>query len=186
MGTVRERLLIAFKYLASFRKRDWQLEDYPVRLRRQDMSPETPAVQPWVAQVLNWWLVGTGATPEAALNDLRDRIEAARNSRDLPRPGSRPPIEFAPATHLGAHGDFAYEFVERVTGIRPMFMSDQTSLHDFASGDEMTEVLRKISLLYNVDAAEHVDAPLWELLDRVHPPDGAAEQRVAADETREG
>jgi hypothetical protein len=75
---VREALLIAFKYLASFRKRSWHLEDYPVRLRRQNTSPETPAVQPWVAQVMNWWLVGTGPTPESALSELREQLDAAR------------------------------------------------------------------------------------------------------------
>jgi hypothetical protein len=106
-----------------------------------------------------------------------------RGAGNIPRPGTRPPVNFASASNLEAHGDFAYEFVERVAGIRPMFMSDQTSLIDFASGDELTEVLRKVSLLYNLDAADIIDGPLWEVLDKLHTRSlsGAAEQRVAAD-----
>jgi hypothetical protein len=176
---VRDRLLIAFKYMASFRKSDWQLQDYPVKLIRQETSSETPAIAQWRAQVLNWWLVGLGPTPEAALRQLRENLEAAGSEGPLPRPGTRPPLKFASIDRLAAHGDFAYEFVERVTGIRPFFMSDGTSLSDFAAGEDMAEVQRKVALLYNIDATELAEGPLWQLLDKVHPRDGAAEQRGA-------
>jgi len=167
-------LLATYKYLLSFRKVEWSLEDYPVRLRHQTTSAETPAVRAWCAQIVNWWLlVGFGDTPEGALDDLRERLEATRARGALPRPGTEPPIELVPADELRRHGEFAYEFVERVVGIRPFFMSDQTSLADFCTSEEAPDVHRKTALLYGIDTRGMIDEPLWKVLDLVQETDGA-------------
>lgn len=157
------------KYLLSFRTVEWTLDDYPVRLRHQATSVETPAVRAWCAQIVNWWLmVGFGDTPEAALEDLRARLEAKRARGDtLPRPGTPAPIEFAPDNELGRHGDFAYEFVERVVGCRPLFMSDRTSLADFCTAEDAPGVHRKTALLYGIDTRKMLGDPLWKVLDLV-------------------
>lgn len=160
-------LQTTFKYLLSFRKAEWTLDDYPVRLRHQATSAETPAVRAWCAQIVNWWLmVGFGDTAEAALEDLRARLEAKRARGDtLPRPGTKAPVEFAPGHELDRHGDFAFEFVERVVGFRPLFMSDSTSLADFCTAEEAPDVHRKTALLYGIDTREMFDEPLWRVLD---------------------
>jgi hypothetical protein len=182
---VTQWLASAAKYLASFRKREWDLEDYPVRVRfQQGKGPRE--FTGWVAQIQRWWLAGSGSTPEAALQQLRDNLVAAKREGNHPRPGTRPPIRFASAERLERHGAFAYEFVERVTGICPMFMSDQSSLADFVDGPELKDVTRKISLLYNVDPGDLPQGPLWRLLDKIHPEEGAAQQADAADEVRDG
>lgn len=163
-------LLVTYKYLLSFRKAEWSLDDYPVRLRQQPTSAETPAVRPWCAQIVNWWLLGFGDTPEDALEDLREHLDAKRARGSLPRPGTKPPIELALADELRRHGEFAYEFVERVVGIRPSFMSDQTSLADFCTSEEAPGVHRKTALLYGIDTRAMIDEPLWKVLDLVQEP----------------
>ena len=66
-----------------------------------------------------------------------------------------------------------------------MFMSDETSLADFADGAELGEVVRKISLIYGIDASAMVEKPLWQLLEQVHRPEGAAPQADRGDEVRD-
>ncbi len=91
----------------------------------------------------------------------------------LPRPGTRAPIEFAPGDELSRHGELAYEFVERVVGIRPLFMSDQTSLADFCTSEEAAGVHRKTALLYGIDTRGMFSEPLWKVLDLVQGTDRA-------------
>ena len=164
------------KYLLSFLKSDWQLEDYPVRVVSQEASTDAEAVPGWRAQIINWWLVGFGNTPAQALEDLRKNLEAARAEGPLPRPGNRPPVEFASSTQLERHGEFAYDFVDRVVGVRPMFMSDGTTLGDFCGDEELEQVHRKIALLFGVDSREMTHDPLWRILDATRSKGGAAEQ----------
>ena len=179
---VRDWLLSASKYALSFRKREWELDDYPVRLVYHDSSAGPGTFNGWMASILKWWLIGTGPTKEAALQQLSDNLAAAKVAGNHPRPGTRPPMQFGPADRIGAHGDFAYEFVERVTGITPMFMSDATSLADFADGEEFEDVRRKVSLLFGLEAASIIEGPLWQVLDKAHPRAGAAEQCVGTGE----
>jgi hypothetical protein len=63
-----------WKRLLSYRKRDWNLEDYPVIFRTQKIDPEPRPkrlqMQPHIAQIVNWWLCGTGETPAEARANL--------------------------------------------------------------------------------------------------------------------
>ena len=179
---MRDWLLSATKFVLSFRKREWELSDYPVRVRHFEASEGTSAA--WVASIVRWSLVGFGPTREAALHQLGENLATAKREGRHPRPGSRPPIEFAGADNLARHGDAAYEFVEQVTGITPMFMSDGTSLTDFADGDELEAVRRKVSILHGLEAASIIEEPLWKVLDKAFPRHEAVEQRDATDEGR--
>jgi hypothetical protein len=85
----------------------------------------------------------------------------------LPRPGAREPIEFAETTELDRHGEFAYEFVESMVGVRPFFMSDGSSLADFAGVAPMAEVHANILDRYGIDSTAFETEPLWKLLDAV-------------------
>ena len=157
--------------MASYRKSQWQLEDYPVRVVRQ-AEVSTPQLPAWRAQIIGWWLSGLGGSPEEALANLSANLETQRARKPLPRPGTKPPVEFASASELDRHGEFAYEFIERVVGIRPFFMSDGTHLLDFCGTEEMPEVHRKVALLYGADSRSLEDQPLWRVLDHVRAAGG--------------
>ena len=170
---VMKWLLPAYKYLLSFRKREWSLGDYPVRLRRQTTSTDMPAAPPWCARIVNWWLVGLGDSPEEALEDLRRNLEVRRAQAPLPRPGSKPPLKMAPTDQIERHGEFAYAFIERLVGVRPFFISDMTSLGDFCDLGKAEDLHRKVALLYRVDVCDLEGEPLWKVLDRVQRSGGA-------------
>jgi len=161
-------LRAAYKYLMSFSKTDWQLEDYPVRVVSQTPSSDSAALPPYCAQIINSWLVGQGDNPTAALADLRKNLELARANGSLPRPGSRPKIWFASSDQIDRHGEFAYYFVEQIARVRPVFLSDETTLGDFFGDEEVEQAYRKIALLYGIDVREMTYEPLWRVIDAIH------------------
>jgi hypothetical protein len=102
-------LQVLLKYLLSFLKTDWDIDDYPIRVRRFDVEDVEPTARlkpvAWSAQVVNWvTMQGHGDTAEAALADLRRRfVERKQNGLTFPRPGRGLPIEFAPAHRIAEH-----------------------------------------------------------------------------------
>jgi hypothetical protein len=68
--SIPEKLLAAWRFCISFRKRDWQLADYPVVIRKQrlenesELSPSRGVQQRYLARIVNWWVMtGGGETP---------------------------------------------------------------------------------------------------------------------------
>ena len=155
------------KYLASFFKREWVLDDYPVRTTRQSNPNSDPSVPSWVASVEGWTIIGTGDSEVDAQADLLSHFESYRSQNVLPRPGTRVPVSFEASVELDRHGELAYEFVEAMVGVRPFFMSDVSSLSDFEGVTPMSEVHAKILAAYGVDSAGFEADPLWKLLDAV-------------------
>ncbi|MBI2399080.1 MAG: hypothetical protein HYV17_14930 [Xanthomonadales bacterium] len=153
------------KYLASFFKREWTLDDYPLSFRHQENPDGHPNMPSWIAMIWGMQLMGTGPTKEAARLDLQARFDAYKSERPLPRPGTRAPIQFADTKEIDRHGDFAFDFVERVFGISPFFLSDQSSLSDFDGVIPMEEVHAKILAEFGVQDVSKTE-PLWKLLDR--------------------
>ncbi|MBK7908287.1 MAG: hypothetical protein IPJ78_17240 [Gemmatimonadetes bacterium] len=167
LSRAREGLLAAWKCCLSFTKSEWRLEDYPLRLRQQSTG-SGGTVPPWSAQIIGYWqLCGLGESREAAIADLTSRLELVRSRGPLPRPGTKVPVVFAASSELERHGEFAFEFVERVTGIRPLFMSDESSLADFADGEGLEEFRAKIFAEYGREVRLELDGPLWRVLDAV-------------------
>lgn len=76
----RYKFQALFKYLKSFLKSDWELLDYPIRYRRQEVPFEFKQnsklkMFEWTAQIINWWsLCGDGKTKEEALESLRKNL----------------------------------------------------------------------------------------------------------------
>ncbi|MBL8300850.1 MAG: hypothetical protein JNN30_21115 [Rhodanobacteraceae bacterium] len=153
--------------MKSFFKREWVLDDYPVSVTQQENSDGDLSVHDWVARVEGWKIVGTGATEADARLDLLSHFEAYKSKNPLPRPGARVPISFAAATELDRHGDFAYEFIEATVGVRPLFLSDESSLSDFDGIVPMQEVHAKILEKFGVDSTDLETESLWKLLDKV-------------------
>jgi hypothetical protein len=168
-------LLARWKYLLSFLKSDWELEDYPVIVRKQDdagaaWGDEVRFTKPaYVARVVNWTaLDGFGSTRAEALADLHKRFKNACSMRSAkPRPGTHVPIEFASQERIAARQALVDEFVREVLGVEDAWLSDQSSLGHFALGGSLDEYYAKIMLLYGVDVRDVPDANIAEILDRI-------------------
>lgn len=166
---------VAWKYLTSFLKRTWSVNDYPIRIRRSSVDADVDwghlkpvAVE---AQVINWWqMSGMGDTEEQALADLQKRFDARRANGDVfPRPGTGLPIEFAPGHRLAEHPSLAADFVRRILDFDPneVFISDQSSLWDFHSNEDNSEYHEKILLTYGVDVSDIESGNLAAILERL-------------------
>src|SRR5271157_2688998 len=99
----------AWMLLASAFKDEWTIDDYPINTRCQPVSepPRTSRVKPipWTASVINWpGMSGSGNTRLEALEELRKNFDRFRaTKKELPRPGSKVPIEFAASNRVGQH-----------------------------------------------------------------------------------
>jgi hypothetical protein len=174
MCSVREKALMASKWIASFFRRDWKLADYPVRVRAngKDAAPD----QQWLAQVLNWpGPVGVGATKEEALAALGKDIEGIRNYRrtnqeKMPRPGTKVPIQFAPTTRVSADIELHDDFIIRVLGFvpgSPVFISDESVLRDFGDENNIAEYQKRIREIYGIDVSDLKSGLLCEIFERI-------------------
>jgi hypothetical protein len=167
-------LLARWKYLLSFLKSDWELDDYPVIVRQQDdagaaFGDEVRFTRPaYVARVVNWNLDGFGGTRAEALADLRERFKKACARRSTrPRPGTRVPIEFASQGRIAARQALVGEFVRDVLGVEGAWLSDQSCLWHFTLAGSLDEYYAKIMLLYGVDVRDVPDANIAQILDRI-------------------
>ena len=169
------KLLAGWKYLLSFRKSDWELDDYPIIVRSQDDAGAgfgddvRFTVPAYVARVVNWTaLDGSGSTRAEALADLGKRFkEACARRSSKPRPGTHVPIEFASQERITARQALADEFVRDVLGVEDVWLSDQSCLWHFTLGRSLDEYYAKIMLLYGVDVRDLPDGNIAEILDRI-------------------
>lgn len=71
-------------------------------------------------------------------------------------------LKQAPSDRIDAYGESAFIFVERTLGIRPLFLSDDSSMSDFSSVADLQSAHRKAMLLYGIDTEMMEDTPLWK------------------------
>lgn len=157
MYTIRERIQIGWKWLLSFRKREWAITDYPVRVRTNGQAPE-PGIA-WCAQILNWpGPAGLGPTKAEAYEQLSGNLEEIRQHREtMPRPGTHVPIQFASTERVGANPAVLDDFIERVLLFSrndPVFISDESSLHDFGDTTKVQELATRIRDVYSIDVSD--------------------------------
>ncbi len=174
MYTLREKAVMAFKWLASFSSHEWKLSDYPVRTR-----PNGDGARPgeeWLAQILNWpGPAGVGATKEEAIAKLKEALESAReyrskNGEKMPRPGSKVPISFASTDRVLADPSLHDDFIIRVLGFGPsdpVFISDQSSLGDFGDEAHVATLQKKIVDAYGIDVSDLKEGRLCDILERI-------------------
>jgi hypothetical protein len=61
--------MAAWKFCLSCTKREWDLRDYPIVIRRQEVSDHGPSAPertppPYAVRIVNWWVMtGLGNTP---------------------------------------------------------------------------------------------------------------------------
>jgi hypothetical protein len=173
----------AWKYGLSFLKRDWQLQDYPIRVMKQEPTELDPDSRyqlrgPYIAQIINWWVMdGAGATKAEALADL-ERVFRERTAQKLkPRPGTRVPVEYVAQDRVTAHPELLHDFTRRVLELDWVWVSDQSSLWDFHDRKNNDEYIERIRRVYGIDVSDIESANLADILDRIAslPQDGGAD-----------
>lgn len=171
---------ILVKYLLSFRKKEWDFEDYPYATDKQnnrkiaeelplDFSDFRPAN--WTAHIKNWWmLIGFGDTEQEAINSLRTRFEEFKKSgQPLPRPGTKVPIIFPEPLDLGRLKPLAEDFFKRIIkmDLNDCLITDGSSLWDFLLPKSKAELFRDIMLAYKVDVSDVEDGLLLKIFERI-------------------
>jgi hypothetical protein len=177
--SVKETLSAAWKLCLSLRKRDWDLTDYPIVIRKQDVpdarAHSTPGrvTHPYSARIVNWWVMtGSGGTPEEAFQELtvqfaRMKDNRRRDGKSMPRPGTKVPIEFAPSNRVHAHSELTDDFIHRVLDLDWAFVSDESSLGDFHTGETNDVLNARIKNIYGVDVSDIDSGNLAMILDRI-------------------
>jgi hypothetical protein len=163
------------KYLLSFRKNDWQLNDYPIRIRhfKTTADPSGNRLQPipWSVQIVNWWQMdGHGDTKEEALADLSAKLQARKEQgKVFPRPGTGLPIEFAPTDKVALHWDIAEDFFRRVLEMnyKDCWISDESSLWDFHGEESNQHLYERVWQAYRVDISDIEDGNLVKIFERI-------------------
>jgi hypothetical protein len=176
-ATVKSKIRAGWKWFLSLFKRDWEVSDYPIVIRENEIDPSYVGTRlrqhRYSAQIVNWWVVsGVGDTRAEALQKLEKmfanmKAERAKDRKQLPRPGAHVPIEFASRERVDAHAALAEDFVRRVLNLDWAWISDDSSLWDFHSSDDNQELIAKINELYGVDVSDIESAKLWQILDRI-------------------
>ncbi len=167
-----EQVKAIWKYWLSFRKREWTVEDYPIRISQPKQLSGIVSEPSYRAQVINWWtLNGLGDTPEAAMADLQRSLASYQQRHgDLPRPGTKMPITFAPTTGIEAHAVIAERFLTEVLGFGPedpVFISDESCLSDFEGVQEGVDLAQKVQAVFGVDISDIPDGNLLHIFERI-------------------
>jgi hypothetical protein len=170
------RILAAWKWLLSFRKLEWSVDDYPVRVTRQE--PDATFSAPRFSQhlyrayIVNAAITGSGNSPIEAMVGLTQNFESVtkrRREEALPaiRPGANWPIEFASQEKILADESLSEDFIRKILGLDWAWISDESSLWDFHTEQTNDLLFAKIREVYGVDVSGVESARLWEILERI-------------------
>lgn len=174
---LRNRIRAAWKWSLSRLKRDWSFSDYPIQVRKQEIDPSYVGTRLkqhlYTASIVNWWAItGNGNTEQEAVQELQKsfetvKAERAKGHKQLPRPGTHVPIEFASRQRVSAYPQLQEDFVRRVLDLDWAWLSDESSLWDFHGSDDNRALVEKIDEIYGVDVSDIESAKLWEILERI-------------------
>jgi len=164
------------KYILSYFKSEWDLDDYPIRIKYQKDHATNLAGRlipiPCIAQITNWWgMAGHGNTKEQALSDLRNKFNNYKVRNRLPRPGTKVPIkfEFASTNEIDQYEFIAADFFKKVLNMNyyDCFISDESSLWDFHNEETNEHLYEKILENYEVDVSDIESGNLVEIFKRI-------------------
>jgi hypothetical protein len=179
ISQLRNQVFTAWKWCLSFRRRSWELSDYPIEIRKQAPDPDLNYTSPrftlhrYRAYIVNWAVVsGGGETVDEALQSLRTQFETMNSNRrgegkSQPRPGVAVPIEFASRELIDRNFDLSEDFIERVLNLEWAWISDDSSLADFHTEQDNRAFVSKIREIYGVDISDIESAKLPEILNRI-------------------
>jgi hypothetical protein len=170
-------------FLVSMFKGEWTLDDYPIRILFQPTAERLHKSRlkplPWTASVINWpGMAGSANSRLGALEELRKNFDRFKTTKpNLPRPGTKVPIEFAARERVGQHSELANDFIKRVLDIEWAWISDESSLWDF-HGDETNKSLTdKIQRVYGIDVSDISSGNLADIFDRIRDYGGISPAR---------
>jgi hypothetical protein len=170
------RLLAVWKWVLSFRKSEWTLNDYPIRMTRQELDPAFSAPRfnqhLYRAYIVNGAMAGSGNTPDEAMACLRQNFEAVRQRQKeeaIPatRPGANWPVEFASQDKVSTDESLSEEFIQKVLGLDWAWISDESSLWDFHTEQTNDLLLAKVREVYSIDVSDIESARLREIFERI-------------------
>jgi hypothetical protein len=174
-----EPVTTAAKFLRSFLKASWALEDYPVRVtERPARTSGRRQAFTWTAQIVNWWhMRGDGFTREEAMLRLQERFAAYKAAKPLPRPGRGAPlqVELASSRVVEENQEIVDDLLRRVVGVDPheCLITDESSLWDFHDQESNEPYLQRIRELYDIDASDMDPPTLANLSRRIREHKGA-------------
>jgi hypothetical protein len=169
-------VLAARKWCLSFRKHDWNLNDYPIGITEQDYESVLSAPRfinhRYRAYIINWNVMGLGETPEQARTKLEENFEKRRQDwlregGKLVRPGKNSPPEFASQEKVAAYEAISEDFIQRILCLEWAWISDESSLWDFHAEPTNELLWAKIKEIYGVDVADLESAKLWTIFERI-------------------
>ena len=176
-GRLAESVSALWKRILSFLKHDWELRDYPIRIRELQVDPAFQSrgfkSARYVASIINWWVMdGTGDTKAEALDNLSNRFQSEktqrlRDGKPMPRPGTHVPIEFASQVKINEHAELSEDFIRRVLELEWAWISDQSSLGDFHTDETNDHLFAKIKAIYGVDVSDIKSGRLSDIFDRI-------------------
>jgi len=168
-------MLTIIKRLNSYFKRDWNLDDYPIKVYLNESAGEENVK--FGARILNWpMMTGHGETEDKALDKLRENFDQFKNTKKLPRPGTTVPLVFAPTKHIEQYEDLAVKFFEKILRLNYFdgFYSDgsyiELSFIDFSRQrlDEIRrEIIERTREEFKVDISDVYDEPLWRVFEKI-------------------
>ena len=174
-----DALTTIWKRLLSYRKRDWELADYPVVIRTQKFMPGLPSrftQRPYRALLLGWLIDATGDSKHEAMANLETEFSRRRRMRieegePVPRPGTRVPIRYTSQSRVEQHAELAQDFIRRVLepvlGIEDVWISDDSSLWNFHLDETSAKLVAKIREVYDVDVTDIESETLVDIFDRI-------------------
>ena len=116
-----------------FRKDEWEISDYPVRIAKlEEDSPYRSSrfkEHDYRASIINWAVMGTGSSPREATESLRATFEELRQTGEQNgtaplRPGSHAKLEFANQDKISAYGELSEDVTHRVLGLEWAWISE--------------------------------------------------------------
>lgn len=169
-----------YKLLFSYLKSNWDLDDYPIEFRQQqmlDLSGSNLTMYPWEARVVNWyWMNADGHSKSEAYLKLKEKFDKHKlEGNNLPRPGHRVQLNFSSSERMDQYENEAVHFFREIFEMDyyEMFVSDKTSMHDFSWTDEMlNEKYIKIQETYGVQINEIEGLKIVDILQRIREGSG--------------
>ena len=163
------------KRLTSYFKKDWDIEDYPIELYLNENAGEDKVK--YGALIKGWsGMVGHGETKEKAFENLKESFKLFKDNNELPRPGTKVPLQFALTEVIDSYEDIAVDFFEKVIGLSyyDCFVSDQSSLTDFETMNGADKVdkfkqdtIAKTKEFFGVDISDTYDKFLIDVFEQI-------------------
>lgn len=139
-----------YKYLLSFLKSEWRFEDYPLETWTNPNAEQDDIK--FGAKFTNWSVfLAHGSSVNEAIDNLKNNFMEYAKKNELPRPGSKVPIQFAETNRIEEYEEIAVDFFEKIIEINfyDCFISDYSTLFEFDKDDEKT--IEKIKAEYGVE-----------------------------------